>query len=178
MKRIALLFISFFVLASCLDSDKKDEALTLQRKEYTGNNLRLDGFYYLKWINDGVEEFYAIMFLYKNGINLGIGGGAPMSQMDSYINQYTKNLNIKNIKGSWGVFEVDGNDIILESWNSTQLGYKVYHGEGKILNDTTFVIKESSKIVDGQKTDVKKVNDVYHFKEFSPKPSSENDFIK
>ncbi|MRJ08843.1 hypothetical protein EDL98_02860 [Ornithobacterium rhinotracheale] len=177
MKRIALLFISFFVLASCLDSDRKDEELSLQRKEYTGNNLRLDGFYYLTWINDGVEEFYATTFLFKNGIQFGLGGGGPVREMDSTMKKYL-GINYKTRKSGWGVFAIKNEEIVMESYGATQLGYKVIRQEGKILNDTTFVVKESSKIVDGQKTDVKKVNDVYHFKEFSPKPSSENDFIK
>ena len=159
---------------------REDEEFSFQRRNYTGTNLRLDGFYYKKWFDEGIEKFWAITFLYSNGIRLSLGGGDDMQNMNEYTKEYVKSY-YGNNKFGWGIFYVENDKTVTETWVGTESGYKVSRREGIILNDTTFVMKESSQIVDGKKTNIRQLNpdiETYYFKQFSPKPSSENNFIK
>ena len=72
---------------------------------------------------------------------------------------------------------MDDNKIIYERWEGSQLGYLVYREEGVIINDTTFVMTEISRVNQGVKTEIKPIERMYYFKEFSPKPDSTNVFI-
>lgn len=55
---------------------------------------------------------------------------------------------------------------------------EAYVRAGKILNDTTFHITESYRMVDGVKTNIKQRDEMYYFREFDLKPDSLNNFIK
>ena len=57
------------------------------------------------------------------------------------------------------------------------LGYLVYREEGVIINDTTFVMTEVSRINQGIKTETKPIEWTYYFCEFSAKPDSTNTVI-
>ena len=103
-----------------------------------------------------------------------------MQNMNEYTKEYVKSY-YGNNKFGWGIFYVENDKTVTETWVGTESGYKVSRREGIILNDTTFVMKESSQIVDGKKTNIRQLNpdiETYYFKQFSPKPSSENNFIK
>ena len=65
---------------------------------------------------------------------------------------------------------------MFEKWYPNSPGQpKVYIREGKILNDTTFHITASYR-PDGSERREK--DEIYHFKQFSPKPDSTNNFVK
>ena len=85
---------------------------------------------------------------------------------------------IKNIKFFWGVFNIKNNQILYERWCPSEPPYRTYVREGNIINDTTFVITKLYRMVNGKKTEESELNEVYHFKQFSPKPDSTNKFIK
>jgi hypothetical protein len=83
--------------------------------------------------------------------------------------------NLRKDKVGWGVFLIKGNNIECEVWStSVGGGLPVGRGEGIILNDTTFCIVKSINIRDGKEFPH---NDIYHFRKFSPKPDSTNNFI-
>jgi hypothetical protein len=54
----------------------------------------------------------------------------------------------------------------------------VYTNIGVILNDTTFQLTESYRLKKGEKTEYQILDEIYHFRQYSPKPDSTNDFIK
>ena len=146
----------------------KDEELSLKRTPYTGNELRIDGYYYRK-IPD-----LEIRFFYRNGIvRYGGGGYSSFEELDNCI------LNHQIVDGSsktdWGVFLINGNTIKFEMWYPPSGGgTPTYIREGEILNDTTFHITESYRS-DGSERSEK--NEMYHFRQFYPKPDSTNKFI-
>jgi len=70
------------------------------------------------------------------------------------------------------------NKIISNYWLATEYYVKAYISEGSILNDTTFVITSSYRMVDGKKTEVTSRNETCHFRQFSPNPDSTNTFIE
>jgi hypothetical protein len=63
----------------------------------------------------------------------------------------------------------------LEYGSGSDCGWQVYVKEGFILNDTTLQITRMYR-VDGSDEHI--LNYTYHFRQFSPKPDSTNNFIK
>ena len=70
MKTVLLVLFLTFVMTSCKSDDGllKDDDLSLSRKEYTGNQLRIDGYYYFNYTNE--EDYVRVYFFYKNGMIL------------------------------------------------------------------------------------------------------------
>ena len=174
MKR--LLFMAFLGLTwSCKEGIfKDDDTLSIQRRPYVGNQLRIDGYYYRS-----IDDRLTVYFLYQNGTIL-YGSGFPIDeqkeQEDKYKTTEWQSL-VKKSKYRWGVFAIEGNIMQFERWYPSEPPLEAYVREGEILNDTTFTIIQSYRVVDGQKTEVKEREETYHFKEFSPKPDSTNGFI-
>jgi len=187
MKKISkLLILSLYLMFSsfsCLREGKRDESLddklTLKRINYTGNELRIDGYYYNIYYNDKKEpQGITPLFFYRNGIILGDVGVRidKISEMEEWFRNgyYVNNAE----KYQWGVFQIDGTKIKYEKWVPVQGPFVAVTYEGVILNNTTFVINQSYKMEKGNRIDLSKFDWTYHFKEFSPKPDSTNRFIK
>jgi hypothetical protein len=164
--------VCFLMLISCCNVLFPDENLTIKRRDYTGNELRTDGYFY--FFQESTNLIY-VRFLYRNGIILSVGGYSPpdLEEVEKRI------LNpIMNSKDHWGVFVVDGNTIKYEKWigssSSSPKAY-LYNCTGNILNDTTIHFTESYNS-ESNKTNT--INEVWHFRRFSPKPDSTNVYIK
>ena len=142
-----------------------DEKLTLLRKDYTGNELRTDGYYYVS----RQENHSAVYFLYRNGIVLFVGGYSDNFE-EKMVNYKAKS------KSDWGVFIVDGNFIQYEKWiGSTGISACLSKSTGHILNDTTIHFTER---YNSEYKTTRSIDEVWHFKQFSPKPDSTNNIIK
>ena len=144
----------------------KDEKLTMQRSSYLGNDIRLDGYYYNQRKNSGSppRDYTTVFFLYRNGIILNahsyIGTNLDVVEKEM-INQYEA---LQNQKIGWGIFIVTGNQIEYEQWStSVGGGLPVFKNNYIIENDTTLI---------------NSWGEIYHFRQFSPKPDSTNNFIK
>jgi hypothetical protein len=170
MKNI-ILFSVFLVLLGC--EGFKDDKLSMQRTDYLGSELKINGFYYTQKDNN----FQFLQCFYKNGIILNMHGGFSNSQdAENYIiKEFLLNNGYKKYADSWGVFEIKNNYIRFEHFVGFHFSYLVYTYEGMINNDTTFTIIRSYR-VDG--SEMKYLNEVYHFHQFSPKPDSTNKWIK
>ena len=166
MKHI-IIFGLLLLLYSC--NSCKDEELTLRGGSFTGDELRIDGYYYRK-IPD-----LEIYFFYSNGIvRYGGGGYTSFEEVEERILNHQ--LVNENSRTTWGVFQVNNNTIKFERWYPSSGGVApVYVREGTILNDTTFHITSSYRS-DGSERREK--NEMYHFHQFSLKPDSTNNFIK
>ena len=153
----------------------RDDKLSLDRTDYNGSELRIDGYYYQE--KDG--EFYSLYFFYKNGVLQDLGGGytpSELSELESKIKNGTFD-NANDVKYYWGVFQVDGSGIKFEKWYGER-PYPAFVRDGYIVNDTTFVITQSYRMKRGKKKVERAKDETYHFKKFSPKPDSTNEFIK
>lgn len=108
-----------------------------------------------------------------------MGGGAlSLEEADEYIRKLfiegSQNPNYEYSK--WGLFVIDNQTIKFERYYpSDDITRWTYIREGIILNDTTFLITTSYRS-DGSDFSIK--NEIYHFRQFSPKPDSTNNFIK
>ncbi len=173
------LFLILF-LTSCEKWFWQPDKLHLEKKAYTGSELRIDGYYYYEWISDKKEKYIGHLFLYKNGIILE---GAYFLSSDSteiefnYRNGSWLEQN-KNYRWNWGIFNIDNLAIKYESWSPFDLGDPAYIYEGEILNDTTFFISKSYRLKRGKEKDITQLERLYHFKQFSSKPDSTNVFVK
>jgi len=167
------------ILTSCLSCGKmdscKDKELILKRVEYTGNELRTNGFYYGNPNTDFQSvKRYELFVFYKNGIMM-LPGNIEFEKMEEYITSITKS-NQEDTKFVWGLFSVD-NNINIEHWVSAQCGYPAVLRTGDILNDTTFVLNKMVRR-DSQGTTEKDITQTFNFRQFDTKPDSTNNFIK
>ena len=148
----------------------KDEDLLLQKTPYFGNELMIDGYYYRQLSPDK----YKIFIFYRNGVMIYyVSFTEDLQQFESEIPFiYEK---IKNDKLSWGVFEINEYKIQYSSWStSVGGGLPAFKSIGIIENDSTFKITNT---VDRDGNNFSKT-DIYHFRHFSPKPDSTNNFIQ
>jgi len=169
MKTYLLLIAVMIILVNCSDTFT-DETFSFKRTAYTGNQLKIDGYYYYDYNTDSGNERRTITFFYRDGTSF-FGGNIERSNLmqweekyanGSYYNEY------KHIKQNWAIFKIEGNKIRIENWGYAELALPVTVSEGSILNDTTY-----KKI----KINNSNANRTYHYKQFSPKPDSTNVFI-
>lgn len=163
---------------------KKDrfvDDLHLEQRRYTGNELQIDG-YYFKTYNEGKSTI--VYFLYENGIIQGgtSYGGANWEeklQADIVSGEYHQSSLTRRHR--WGLFQIQDSSILFEKWHPGTPGPEVpFASSGVILNDSTFWMKQRFKFENGKRTEVRditEINDIYHFRQFSPKPDSSNPFI-
>ena len=154
----------------------EDDVLSLPKQTYSGNQLRIDGYYYSRY---GVPEYADVYFFYKDGIVLH-GGTFPYTEVMKKETEYKNQVwivAVKKIKAWWGIFFIEGSKIKFERWHCAEGFCKAYVREGEILNDTTFIVTQSYRMRNGQKTEVSIKNETYRFRPFGPKPDSSNVFI-
>lgn len=140
--------------------------LSMKRTDYTGTELRIDGYYYNEsFVAPYPNYSIAKRFFYRNGIKFGVCSyDTTTMSFDEHCASLAKS------KLNWYVFKIEGNAITIEGWDNITQTFKEY---GEILNDTTFRIIEIER---SERTE--KSNIIYHFKQFSPKPDSTNTFIR
>jgi hypothetical protein len=169
---IKIIKITIIICTIALFYSCKDDELFFTRTSYIGNELKIDGYYYKQ-----EEGKTFVKFLFRNGIILTC---YTFSSIDLDVvehrmlseNYYTS---LKNDKSRWGVFEIKNHTIQWSAWStSVGGGLPSFKCIGTITNDTTFHI---TKNINSGGQEFEK-NDIYHFRQFYPKPDSTNIFIK
>ena len=152
----------------------KDEELTLVKQSYSGNDLRLDGYYYYE--DNG--KIWRTYFFYRDGVMLyGAGTDTLDNNLEKYDTWFASDFFLEYIKTNkrrWGLFEIHNDSILFERWVFDEMGLPVLRFSGNIINDTTFVITRRESPYTGKEFEE---NELYHFRQFSPKPDSTNTFI-
>ncbi len=170
-----IIILTFF---SCKLFETEYDEFTLKKQNYTGNELRIDGYYYREFESDC--QSLKIYFLYRNGIILR-GGNPCIDEIGIRENEFSNGEWSKYVEEdeiSWGVFVIENDTIKFERYNPPS-GPGYLHSlvrEGPIINDTTFRIIRLYWFKDGEKI-ITETDDLYHFKKFAPKPDSTNNFI-
>ena len=172
MKSLILSILSIMTTQCSFFMD--DDSLSIPLTPYTGDQLRIDGYYY-EIGHDG-ETIHSAFFLYKNGMLIHCGGSkSSLEEMDRYIKTYFVDNKRRYVKYELGVFLIEGNNIKFERWYPSQVPYRAYVKEGVVLNNTTFHITKSYR---SNGTGEEEQNEMYYFRPFSPKPDSTNNYIK
>ena len=175
MKNTLLLLLILLSLNGC-DKATKDDELTMARQPYNGNELRLDGYYYE--INPHTNGIGEALLLYRDGTMLLCGGSGensdPFGYMDNLLASPDFIEHAKQHAFYWGVFQINDRAIRYERWYQGDGGLPVGRSEGNITNDPPFVINKITMLNTGNET---AENIVFHFRHYTPKPDSTNQFI-
>lgn len=164
---IACLIALIFLLQNCKETFNDDE-LSLNRVPFLDSSLRIDGYY----IHKENSIIYSSYVLYGNGI-IRFTGGVPAGEDEAYLEELFLRGLRNDQKGLWGIFLVKDSTITFERWYSSEPPLRAYINEGKILNDTTFIITKTYR-----KDRVTIKSELYRFKRFLYKPDSTNKFIR
>ncbi len=170
MKKYYFLFIIGLLFTSCEFLIGKDDELSINRENYNGIELKMNGYYYTG------DSLISILFLYKNGVVLS-AGSVQFEEWKKYEKLFNNNhfkKKLHNSRMGWGVFKINENEIMYERWYPSERPHHTAIRKGKILNDTTFIILKSIS----HKGKEKSRNEVYHFKKFKHKLDSVSKFIK
>jgi len=174
IKMMKLNFCSIVFLL-LLTTCHKDKELSMKAIPYTGDELKINGYYYK---NKG--EYSHVLVFFANGVQFGSNGILPSNDIENILRDPDFTKRFGNKFTVWGAFEINNNDLRFEF-------YSIFNGHDwrtciahcEILNDTTFYIEKTTFSKTG-----KEVNDEgstflgeYRFKQFSPKPDSTNNFI-
>jgi hypothetical protein len=145
--------------------------LTLPKKAYGGNELKIDGGYY--YAPDGSN--YLVYFLYRNGVVLQVGTipAGDFTTLDNKILEISNESRYKETRIGWGVFNIALNQLSIEKWTTKEPPIPTLKYEALILNDSTFIVNKGT--LSGEKTNT--LNLTFHFRSFTPKPDSTNNFI-
>lgn len=142
-----------------------DEFFLINKTEYKGNQLRINGFYHNKELN---EDYYNILMFYRNGIVYKPGVSYTGTIDDFALSSKTKT--------HWGLFIISNNKIKIEYCRKAVSGnLPTFTMEGEIVNDSTFIINKFYRSNDSSNFDV--VNEKYEFHELETKPDSTNSSI-
>lgn len=176
MVKNKILILVSLILSACACSKivGEDEMILLERVDNTSSALRLDGYYFNEIGSD--NPTIITYFFYRNGIVL-YGGGRTKSEFSSLEEEYRNGAFYEAIKESktwWGVYQIEGNEIRFERWYPGHRPYSTFLNSGEVINDTTFLVTSSSES-DGSE-EVER-DELFKFKQFSPKPDSTNTFI-
>jgi hypothetical protein len=149
----------------------KDEDLLLAKTPYLGNELKIDGYYY----NQFTPDKFTVFFFYRNGVMISyVSFSTDLNQVEDKIPSIYEE--IKDNKLCWGVFEISGTKFQCSLWStSVGGGLPAYKNIGIIENDSTFRFTNTGIDRDGNNFEE---NETHHFRQFSPKPDSTNNFIK
>jgi len=173
-KILYLLICSLSLYLSCCSLLFPDEKLSMQREDFTGNELRMDGYYYCQKENVP-DPTTSCIFMYRNGTILSAYGHSTLD-LDVVEKEIVDNYyNFGKDKWDWGVFIITNNRIEYEQWIVPSESISTRKSTGNIENDTTFYITEQYFSYNKKKYSV---NEVWHFKHFVNKPDSTNNYIK
>lgn len=176
---IALPLMAVFLLSGCEKSGLcEDDELSLERIDYYGSQMRIDGYYFGDVNPNSTMPFANIYYFYENGVFF-TSEAADLDQAESgAIVVDVENTFGKKIKAAWGVFQVNGSQIKIEHWRSRTNGCETtIYESGNILNDTTFVLIHREHRTNGKVQKVEDINSVFKFRPLPEKPDSSNSFI-
>lgn len=168
------LFILIIILFFCCDKILKDDKLELQRQKIDVGKVKLNGIYFNPY---GNENKCSVILLYQNGTFLHWNDGVSLDYIDFIENDFmdaSKVSKIKKIKFSWGVINVNGDEILLERWYPSEPPLKAFVKSGRIIDDSTFVLESSRR---SNTSNSKVISDKYYFRKTSIKPDSSNNFV-
>ena len=161
VKKLAIFFI---VLTFC--QCMMWEPLRFEKQENRSNKLKLDGYYYTRFLNSNANQ---VIFLYSNGVIYQVIDNSDY--LSVIENSIKSNAYAREDKGNpieWGAYIIKGDSIYIDRWivgGGTGDKPREY-GVGIILNDTTFTNSGFSG------------SGLFRFRHFSIKPDSTNRFVK
>jgi len=157
-----------------------DDKLTLTKAPYSGEEIRIDGYYY----RENTDYCVSVYFFYSDGTFIDAGClSCKPNEIETYMrnmdwNQWRKAMDDSSI--GYGIFRVSDNELFIEMWrpSSSWFSFPAYLYTGKVLNDSTFIIKKVQPSKPSAfDNETRSRHEIFRFKQFSPKPDSTNRFV-
>lgn len=173
---IKLFSIAAVMLFSCASCEKEFHKLNMAKTPYTGNELRIDGYYFSNLTS---AEDMGLAVFYRDGVCINVFTRIEGHDTLSFIeNDILLNESVistfMNTPTNIGVFQINAESIEFETWEAGR-DIITFSNYGEILNDTTFLI---TKQVNNDSGKSYSEYLTYRFRQFSPKPDSTNNFIR
>lgn len=170
-----MVFLNSCEVASSLCSD---DELTISRIDYSGSQLKIDGYYFGDANPNSSKPFANIYYLYRNGVFFTTGASDLDKAETGTITVDVNNEFGKRIKGLWGVFRINGSTIEIERWQSSPTCATTVYERGDILNDTTFIITQREYRSKGKVVGSENPKSTFHFRSLTQKPDSVNTYVR
>ena len=152
----------------------------MTRSPYTGNELRIDGYYYSNSIEEyGPPAQRGLAVFYRNGVCIHalvrIESPDTLTFLENNVllNEAWMSR-MRNRPEFIGVFQINRQELEFETWMK-EWDFITFSYHARALNDTTFFL---STWKNNQTGTSYAENSTYHFKPFSPKPDSTCVYIK
>ena len=178
MKIRYCLIVFLFFLVACGDCLKdffiKDRDFSMKAIPYTGNELKINGYYYKN--KDKDNEYSRVMIFYANGILLNVNISTVEIEDRLKATDFTKRY--RDCMACWGPFNINNSVFQFEFYAIFGNNWHTCIAHCKILNDTTFNIENITFSKTGKVVEIEDFPGKFHFKQFSPKPDSTNNIIK
>ncbi len=148
-----------------------DSKISLALMDNQTSSLRLDGIYLYEDSLDIVDMY----FLYENGVILS-RGSVNKDNLEDKLAQLESSTDekYKSMKFLWGRYLIDGDIIKFEKWATTDKPYETFIREGKIVNDSTFVI---NKIYNKKLKYYRVIDQTYKFRKTKSTPDNTNKWV-
>ena len=154
----------------------KDMNLSFERRDYTGTELRVNGYYYSDSRPNGNSY---LIYLYRNGVYYNAKSILTEDAKNGKIPESIIENPISNSRASSGAFRIIGSGIEIEGWQPTLSCSKTMSQTGDILNDSTFRVTRIEYMRKNGKVDrVDTTSTIYHFHAADRKPDSTTNFVK
>ena len=179
MKHRYLLIALPFILLSCKDFFIKDKEFSMKTIPYTGDELKINGYYYKECDN----KYSQVFVFYANGVQYGGNGVTTSTEIENRLLNPDFNKIYKDLQQYWGPFEINSNDLKFEFYDIFGNNWHTCIAHCKILNDTTFNVEKITFSKTGKEVNVNMEGTSscflgeFYFKQFYPKPDSTNNFI-
>jgi|JI10StandDraft_1071094.scaffolds.fasta_scaffold257328_1 hypothetical protein len=173
MKSLLIIFV-ILITCSCKKSrEKNDDELCTSRNINTTNALRLNGYYYHEY---GDGQYRIIYIFYQNGIVVypGVLSNSEFDNVQDYLSSNSFLTKYKANKLMWGIYSINGANIIIENWYPSENGFPVYIRSGQIQNDSTFHINQSKRC-NGSDSEIENI--LFQYEKIEQKPDSLNQYI-
>lgn len=164
-------------LSNCRFGLCKDDNLRLPQENYTGDQLKIQGYFFGDSTSNIAPIFVDVIVLYNNGVVLQTQ--LPTSEIEPNVSPFSSfTTPATDIREDWGLFRINGSYIEIERWRESGCGAKTKYEVGTILNDTTFVMIAREYRQNGQAGKLERPNSIYRYRSLTQKPDSTNNFLR
>ncbi len=161
-----VLFVTIIFIYGCKVQYKK---LVHERRDYVEDVIKTDGYFFNLQSSIKSERGFDVdvLFFYKNGVFydpfvISIQDSTNFEQ--EFFSKYPRFIKDKEIPYAWGIFFAKDGKLVVERWGpGAGWVHPTFIANYTVINDTTIRYDYN--------------NAIYHFRSYSPKPDSTNQFI-
>ena len=166
---------AFLLLSSC---SRRLYPINIAQEEYSGSELRLDGYYRSELILGETGDRVAVTVFYQDGTCIYILTSTSLTKHDIEERLLRNTAMIERLQStptSIGVYQIERDDLVFETWSAGSVAITTFTTSCNIVNDTTFVLNNETNNWLNQPTSLSDIT--FHFIAFPSKPDSTSIFL-